>query len=130
MFDATCTVTGPTVIDIHGQVSSVPDRCGYGLIWTPSAPDFHVLANFQERRRKDVSFLDSVTLQLDVPGVHIHLGQGGRVWVSYLQPQSCVSVEFDPTSSLHPPHILHISDIRGSYFNIGENSLFVCVCDV
>ncbi|XP_030608828.1 alpha-tectorin-like [Archocentrus centrarchus] len=75
----TCTVTGPTVIDIHGQVNSIQDRCAYSLVSTPLVPDFHVLANFQERRRKDVSFLDSVTLRLDGPGVYIHLEQGGRV---------------------------------------------------
>uniref|UniRef100_A0A3Q0RF97 ZP domain-containing protein n=1 Tax=Amphilophus citrinellus TaxID=61819 RepID=A0A3Q0RF97_AMPCI len=75
----TCTVTGPTVMDIHGQVNSIQDRCAYSLVSTPLVPDFHVLANFQERRRKDVSFLDSVTLRLDGPGVYIHLEQGGRL---------------------------------------------------
>ncbi|KAK2863432.1 hypothetical protein Q5P01_002965 [Channa striata] len=75
----TCTVTGPTVMDLKGQVNSVQDRCAYSLMSAPSLPDFLVLGNFQERRRKDVSFLDSVTLRLDGSGVLIHLEQGGRV---------------------------------------------------
>lgn len=84
----TCTVSGPAVIDSNGRVNSVQDRCAHSLMLLPSVPNFHVLANFQERRRKDVSFLDSVTLRLDGPRVDIHLQQGGRVQVSYLQPQS------------------------------------------
>ncbi|XP_026225005.1 alpha-tectorin-like [Anabas testudineus] len=75
----TCTVTGPTVIDFHGQVNSIQDRCAYSLLSDPSVPNFQVLANFQERRRKDVSFLDSVTLTVDGSGVLIHLEQGGVV---------------------------------------------------
>ncbi|XP_070711275.1 alpha-tectorin-like [Pempheris klunzingeri] len=78
-FDSTCTVTGPSVIDMSNRVSSVQDRCAYSLMSISSVPGFHLLANFQERRRKDVSFLDSVILRLDGPGVHIHLEQGGRV---------------------------------------------------
>ncbi|KAK5618351.1 hypothetical protein CRENBAI_019423 [Crenichthys baileyi] len=77
--DTICTVTGPAVIDFHGQQNSVKDRCSYSLLRIPSVPDFQVLANFQERRRKDVSFLDSVTLRLNGSSVHIHLKQGGRV---------------------------------------------------
>ncbi|XP_028260880.1 alpha-tectorin-like [Parambassis ranga] len=73
-FDAVCTVTGPTVIDFHGQVNSVKDRCAYSLV---SVTNLTVLATFQERRRKDVSFVDSVTLKLG--GLEFHLGQGGRV---------------------------------------------------
>uniref|UniRef100_A0A8D0D9N4 ZP domain-containing protein n=1 Tax=Sander lucioperca TaxID=283035 RepID=A0A8D0D9N4_SANLU len=74
-----CTVTGPTVIDIHGHVNSVQDRCVYSLIKTPSIPDIQVYTTFQERRRKDVSFLDRVILSLDNPGVNIYLEQGGKV---------------------------------------------------
>uniref|UniRef100_A0A8C4DQS5 Alpha-tectorin n=1 Tax=Dicentrarchus labrax TaxID=13489 RepID=A0A8C4DQS5_DICLA len=81
MFDSTCTVSGPAVIDIHGQVNSVQDRCAYTLMSTPSVPDLQVLANFQERRRKDVSFVDSVTLRLNTTGVRIDLKQDGRVQV-------------------------------------------------
>ncbi|XP_015257712.1 PREDICTED: alpha-tectorin-like [Cyprinodon variegatus] len=80
--DLVCTVTGPALIDFHGLLTSVRDRCTYSLLSLPSAPDFQVLANFQERHRKDVSFLDSVTLRLDGPGVQIHLKQGGRVQVN------------------------------------------------
>ncbi|XP_047241748.1 alpha-tectorin-like [Girardinichthys multiradiatus] len=79
--DLVCTVTGPTLIDFQGHVTSVKDRCTYSLLSIPSVPGLQVLANFQERRRKDVSFLDSVTLWLDRLGVHIHLKQGGRVLV-------------------------------------------------
>uniref|UniRef100_A0A3Q2P925 Uncharacterized LOC105923669 n=1 Tax=Fundulus heteroclitus TaxID=8078 RepID=A0A3Q2P925_FUNHE len=76
---SSCTVTGPAVIGFQGQQSSVKDRCSYSLLRIPSVPGFQVLARFQERRRRDVSFLDSVTLRLDGPGTHIHLKQGGRV---------------------------------------------------
>lgn len=82
---STCTVTGPTVIDVHGHMNSIQDRCAYSLFSTPLLPDFLVLGNFRDRRRKDVSFLDSVTLRLD--GHDIHLEQGGIVQVSDLQPQ-------------------------------------------
>ncbi|XP_039865810.1 LOW QUALITY PROTEIN: pancreatic secretory granule membrane major glycoprotein GP2-like [Simochromis diagramma] len=75
--DSICTATGPTIIDVHGQINSIQDRCAYSLFSTPSLPDFLVLGNFRDRRRKDVSFLDSVTLRVD--GHYIHLEQGGRV---------------------------------------------------
>lgn len=80
--DFLCTVMGPTVISTDGLLSSAPDRCTYLLLSSPLDPQFQILGNFQERRRKDVSFLDSVTLVLDEPGVRIHLKQGGRVLVS------------------------------------------------
>ncbi|KAM4564261.1 uncharacterized protein V3H82_013317 [Fundulus diaphanus] len=76
---SSCTVTGPAVIGFQGQQNTVEDRCSYSLLRIPSVPGFQVLARFQERRRRDVSFLDSVTLRLDGPGGHIHLKQGGRV---------------------------------------------------
>ncbi|XP_070786265.1 alpha-tectorin-like [Enoplosus armatus] len=79
ILDPICTVTGHAVIDFHGQVNSVQDRCAYTLMSTSLVPDLHVLANFRERRRKDVSFLDSVTLRLNKPDVHIHLEHSGRV---------------------------------------------------
>lgn len=78
-----CTVTGPSVVDVHGIVNSVEDRCGYTLMKTSSIPDLQVRATFQERRRTDVSFLDTVILSLDTLGVQINLEQGGRVKVSY-----------------------------------------------
>ncbi|XP_074506805.1 uncharacterized protein LOC141776867 [Sebastes fasciatus] len=74
-----CTVTGPTVIDIHGQVNSVQDRCAYALMRTPLFPNLQVHATFQERRRKDVSFLDRVILSMENPRVDINLEQGGKV---------------------------------------------------
>lgn len=83
-----CSVTGSTVIDFVGGVHSVPDRCGYTLMDPSVIPGFRVLGVFQERRRKDVSFLDRVILQLGTAGVQISLEQGGRVQVSYLLPQS------------------------------------------
>ncbi|KAM4713899.1 alpha-tectorin-like [Anableps anableps] len=94
--DSICTVAGPAVIDFHGQQNSVKDRCSYSLLRIPSVPHFQVLAHFQERRRKDVSFLDRVTLQLD--GVRVHLKQGGRV-LTNLQ----ISVAQPPPSSNDPP---------------------------
>uniref|UniRef100_A0A669CN60 ZP domain-containing protein n=1 Tax=Oreochromis niloticus TaxID=8128 RepID=A0A669CN60_ORENI len=75
--DSICTVTGPTIIDVHGQINSIQDRCAYPLFSTPSLPDFRVLGTFEDRLSKDVSFLDSVTLRVD--GHYIHLEQGGRV---------------------------------------------------
>ncbi|XP_025761708.1 alpha-tectorin isoform X1 [Oreochromis niloticus] len=77
MLASICTVTGPTVIDVHGQMDSIQDRCAYSLFSTPSLPDFHVLGNFRDRRHTDVSLLDSVTLRVD--GHYINLEQGGRV---------------------------------------------------
>ncbi|XP_042349986.1 alpha-tectorin-like [Plectropomus leopardus] len=79
MLNTMCIVTGSTVISFTGRVESVPDRCGYTLMKPSSIPGFQVLGFFQERRRKDVSFLDRVILQLDETGVQISLEQGGRV---------------------------------------------------
>uniref|UniRef100_A0A3B3VIR4 Uncharacterized LOC106939020 n=1 Tax=Poecilia latipinna TaxID=48699 RepID=A0A3B3VIR4_9TELE len=75
-----CTVTGPTVIDFQGQQSSVTDRCVYSLV-SDSSSGFEVLANFQERRRRDVSFLDSVSLRPAGSKVYFRLEQGGRIKV-------------------------------------------------
>ncbi|CAB1426810.1 unnamed protein product [Pleuronectes platessa] len=73
-----CTVIGSTVIGFAGQVQAVPDRCGYNLFKSTSIPGFQVVGVFQERRRKDVSFLKRVILQLDAGGVQISLEQGSR----------------------------------------------------
>ncbi|XP_054916874.1 uncharacterized protein LOC129379942 [Poeciliopsis prolifica] len=73
-----CTLTGPTVIDFQGQQSSVTDRCVYSLV-SDSSSGFEVLAHFQERRRRDVSFLDSVSLRPAGSEVYYHLEQGGRM---------------------------------------------------
>ncbi|KAG8005880.1 hypothetical protein GBF38_004897 [Nibea albiflora] len=62
-------VSGPAVIDISGRVNSVQDRCAHSLMLLPSAPNFHVLANFQERRRKD---LNDTTLTLNSSVLEVH----------------------------------------------------------
>lgn len=77
-----CTVTGSTVIDFTGRIHSVPDRCGYTLMKSSSVPGFQVLGVFQERRRRDTSFLDRVILKLDEARVQISLEQGSRLYVS------------------------------------------------
>ncbi|XP_061566790.1 alpha-tectorin-like [Cololabis saira] len=75
-----CTLTGPTVIDVHGDVTSVKDRCTYSLMSDKeSYEDFEVLASYKDRRRTDVSFLDSVTLK--DTDITVLLEQGGRVKV-------------------------------------------------
>ncbi|XP_078791888.1 uncharacterized protein LOC105356345 isoform X2 [Oryzias latipes] len=74
-----CTVTGPTVFDFRGQMNSVSDRCEYTLLQDQSA-GFSLKANFLERRRRDVSFVDSVTLDFS-QGADIQLLQGHRVLV-------------------------------------------------
>ncbi|KAK2863507.1 hypothetical protein Q5P01_003040 [Channa striata] len=74
-----CTLVGPTVIDFHDNVAYVEDRCGYVVLSDPTAPDYRVVATYQERRRKDVSFLDS--LILEGPGFQIDIRQDGTVWV-------------------------------------------------
>ncbi|XP_053295190.1 uncharacterized protein LOC128455550 [Pleuronectes platessa] len=73
-----CTVIGSTVVGFAGQVQAVPDRCGYTLFKSTSIPGFQVVGVFQERRRKDVSFLKRVILQLDTAGAQISLEQGSR----------------------------------------------------
>ncbi|XP_072301112.1 uncharacterized protein [Eucyclogobius newberryi] len=80
--DAICTVTGSTIIDVVGQLHTVPDRCGYKLMQHASIPDLEVQGVFQERRRKDVSFLDRVIVHLKSSNVDISLEQGGRVKVN------------------------------------------------
>ncbi|XP_078791892.1 alpha-tectorin-like isoform X6 [Oryzias latipes] len=74
-----CTVTGPTVIDFRGQMNSVSDRCEYTLLQDQSA-GFTLKANFLERHRRDVSFVDSLTLDFS-QGADIQLLQGHRVLV-------------------------------------------------
>ncbi|KAF3698341.1 Alpha-tectorin Precursor [Channa argus] len=71
----TCTLVGPTVIDFNGNVAYVEDRCAYVVLSDLSDPDYRVIATFQERRRKDVSFLDSFIVE--GPGVQINLKQDG-----------------------------------------------------
>lgn len=75
-----CTVTGPTVIDFSGKLNAVKDRCAYTLM---ENEEFSIVANFRDRRRRDVSFVDSVTLKFT--GDTYDLQQGGRVVVSRIQ---------------------------------------------
>lgn len=121
VLDPICTVTGPTIVDFNGSVNSVQDRCQYTLLQVTSDTNLSVSGNFRERRRKDVSFLDRVTLTLN--SSNIHLEQGGRVLVSYLQPQSCVSVDF--SSSGVSALICLLSDVRSSCFNPAGLWLFL-----
>ena len=97
MLNTMCTVAGSNVIDFLGRVRSVPDRCGYSLMGSSPIPDFQVVGVFQERRRKDISFLDRVILQLDSVGVKISLEQAGRVQVRYLLPQisSITNIQYE-----------------------------------
>ncbi|XP_011485577.1 alpha-tectorin-like [Oryzias latipes] len=74
-----CTVTGPTVIDFRGQLNSVSDRCEYTLLQDQST-GFTLKANFLERRRRDVSFVDSLTLDFSEDD-DIQLLQGQMVMV-------------------------------------------------
>ncbi|XP_074501496.1 alpha-tectorin-like [Sebastes fasciatus] len=69
-----CTVTGNTVIDFFNRALTIPDRCAYNLI---SPGTYNLTAVFQERRRKDVSFLDQLIIS-DSDDL-INLQQGGRV---------------------------------------------------
>uniref|UniRef100_A0A3B3TH83 Alpha-tectorin-like n=1 Tax=Poecilia latipinna TaxID=48699 RepID=A0A3B3TH83_9TELE len=80
-----CQGDGRKNSDLDGFTSrpqSVPDRCGYSLLRSSSLPGLHVLGVFKERRRKDLSFLDRVVLQLDREGAQISLEQGSKVKVN------------------------------------------------
>uniref|UniRef100_A0A3P8T4G9 ZP domain-containing protein n=1 Tax=Amphiprion percula TaxID=161767 RepID=A0A3P8T4G9_AMPPE len=79
ILNTVCTVAGSIVIDFIGRVHSVPDSCGYTLLKPSLIPGFQVFGVFQERRRRDVSFVDRVILQLDGKGLQISLEQGRRV---------------------------------------------------
>lgn len=97
---STCSVVGPAVLDVHGQLNFVEDRCSYALL---SAPDLQIVATFQERRRKDVSFLDGLILQMGRSDVHINLDPGGRVRVSR-RPSHCAREgAVDPVSLVVSP---------------------------
>ncbi|XP_037331435.2 alpha-tectorin-like [Pungitius pungitius] len=74
-----CTVTGSTLIDFHGEVHSVEDRCEYALMKSGGGPGVVLIGGFRERRRTDVSFLDYLTISQKTGD--IHLEQGGRVRV-------------------------------------------------
>ncbi|KAM9717495.1 IgGFc-binding protein-like [Menidia menidia] len=78
----TCTVTAPTVIDFHGRLNTVQDRCSYTLLSDSWGSGFEVISSFRERRLESVSFVDSVSLWLNATGTEIRLEQGGRVLVN------------------------------------------------
>uniref|UniRef100_A0A3B4A8N4 ZP domain-containing protein n=1 Tax=Periophthalmus magnuspinnatus TaxID=409849 RepID=A0A3B4A8N4_9GOBI len=69
-----CSVTGFSIIDISGVLTSIPDRCGYSLL-SRGDGGLQLEAVFRDRRRRDVSLLDH--LLLTVGSTHIHIGQGG-----------------------------------------------------
>ncbi|XP_013875232.1 alpha-tectorin-like [Austrofundulus limnaeus] len=75
-----CTVTGPTIIDFSGELNDVTDRCEYNLLLDT---DFEMSAFFRDRHRRDVSFVDSVTLSDS--GNIFELQQGGRVLVNSVE---------------------------------------------
>ncbi len=94
VLDPTCTVTGPSIIDFSGRTALIEDRCTYNLIRDSTIPGLVVRGTFEDRRRKDVYFLDSVILYIESTETHFYLEQGSRVRVSILQTQSCVSVKW------------------------------------
>jgi len=73
-----CAVTGSTVVRFYDRTTSISDRCTYGLLQPEAGNDFSIFADFKERRRRDVPFLDSLTLRLRT-GSELELLQGGRV---------------------------------------------------
>ncbi|XP_024143358.1 uromodulin [Oryzias melastigma] len=75
-----CTVTGPSIIDVKGSLNFVSDRCEYSLLHDQST-GFSLKANFLDRRRRDVSFVDSLTLDFS-DSDDIQLLQGHRVMVA------------------------------------------------
>ncbi|XP_041841987.1 alpha-tectorin-like [Melanotaenia boesemani] len=81
MMSYTCTVSGPAVIDVHNKADFIEDRCSYTLLSDSWVSGVQILASFRERRRTDVSFVDSVTLRLEDPGVDVLLKQDDRVLV-------------------------------------------------
>lgn len=95
VFNSICTVTGFTIIDFPGRVHFVPDRCGYILLKSTPISGLQVLGVFQERRRKDVSFLERVIIKMESTGAQISLEQGGRVLVRFLKKLKMVNTELN-----------------------------------
>uniref|UniRef100_A0AAV2MLV1 ZP domain-containing protein n=1 Tax=Knipowitschia caucasica TaxID=637954 RepID=A0AAV2MLV1_KNICA len=67
-----CSVTGFSISDITGVLTSIPDRCGYSLL---SRDGLRLGAVFRDRRRTDVSLLDHISLT--VGATHLYMGPGG-----------------------------------------------------
>ncbi|XP_034534387.1 uncharacterized protein LOC117808825 [Notolabrus celidotus] len=76
LYKKVCTFTGPSGIDARGISSEVKDRCQYTLFTTTLMPELSVKADYKDRRRGNVVFLDSVTIKV---GSDTYLmEQGGR----------------------------------------------------
>uniref|UniRef100_A0A3B3BK71 ZP domain-containing protein n=1 Tax=Oryzias melastigma TaxID=30732 RepID=A0A3B3BK71_ORYME len=116
----TCSVVGPAVLDVHGQLNFVEDRCSYALL---SAPDLQIVAMFQERRRKDVSFLDGLILQMGRSDVHINLDPGGRVRLNNLtmvlnsSAQTVYGVEMSKDQTGVTVQVSHSNLTATAFFN-------------
>ncbi|XP_068424979.1 uncharacterized protein [Clinocottus analis] len=74
-----CTVTGSSVIDFHGRLFSIKDRCRYSLMNPRQGVGSVISAGFLERRRKDASHLDHVLITHS--NKNFTLGQGGTAVV-------------------------------------------------
>ncbi|XP_036072440.1 uncharacterized protein LOC112141491 isoform X1 [Oryzias melastigma] len=117
---STCSVVGPAVLDVHGQLNFVEDRCSYALL---SAPDLQIVAMFQERRRKDVSFLDGLILQMGRSDVHINLDPGGRVRLNNLtmvlnsSAQTVYGVEMSKDQTGVTVQVSHSNLTATAFFN-------------
>ncbi|CAJ1050069.1 uncharacterized protein LOC117808825 [Xyrichtys novacula] len=58
-----CTFTGPSVVDTSGKVGTIKDLCDYRLLSSTLLADFSVEAEYKDRRRKDVSFVNTVRIK-------------------------------------------------------------------
>ncbi|CAJ1050067.1 uncharacterized protein LOC117808825 [Xyrichtys novacula] len=58
-----CTFTGPSVVDTSGKVGTIMDLCDYHLLSSTLLADFSVEAEYKDRRRKDVSFVNTVRIK-------------------------------------------------------------------
>ncbi|KAK7878892.1 hypothetical protein WMY93_030826 [Mugilogobius chulae] len=70
----TCTVVGPSIVDIAGGTGKIPDFCSYHLL---SFAGINVIGSFIPHRHTDIPFLGRVVLY--EPTFNIQLQQGGVV---------------------------------------------------
>ncbi|XP_068164932.1 uncharacterized protein [Antennarius striatus] len=77
--DPLCTVIGPSVIDFFNFNFTVEDRCTYTLMSTSNVT---INGEFKQRRRKDISLLDNLTLMFTNVNEIIKLLHDGRVLVN------------------------------------------------
>uniref|UniRef100_A0A3B3B510 ZP domain-containing protein n=1 Tax=Oryzias melastigma TaxID=30732 RepID=A0A3B3B510_ORYME len=75
-----CSVVGSNILDFTGDFWFVTDLCDYFLL-REKPTGFSLKAKFLERRRRDVSFVDSLTLDFS-DSDDIQLLQGHRVMVA------------------------------------------------